>query len=592
VQGSAENQRGCLSTRQQLGKVLAVVRPYRGQLACVFALTLLSTVLGLAYPLLTKFLVDDVLLGRHSRLLLPAAGVLGGIVVLSFGMGALTRYMYSRVSARVLMNLRLQLFGHLQTLSPRFYARTKLGEIIARLSSDVAEIQSVAMDALFNLALSVLTLIGTVAALLYLNWKLTILCGIFVPFSGLALLRFRGRIAGQARTVRERNADLGSVLLESLHGMKWVQTVGAEEIESGKLREKNEQYIRSLLRYQVVSAAAHGVPTAFLSLSTLALLVFGGHAVIAKQMTLGALVAFAAYQTRVLGPLQNMVGLYLSLQRARVSLDRVFELLAVAPEIQELQGACPPARVHGEVEFRNVTFAYEPGTPVLQAVSLRIPAGTRVAIVGPSGAGKSTLLDLLLRFYDPQQGAILLDGHDLRQLPVKSLRSYFGVITCEPFLFHASIRENIAYASPGASEEDVRNAARLADLEAFTDGLPDGLNTIIGERGLRLSAGQRQRIAIARAVLRGARIFVFDEATAALDVLTESRIWDALSRSLAGLTTIIVTHRLSSARGADQIVVLEQGAIVEVGTHDELCRQAGFYNLLQRVGAAGAEVVV
>jgi ABC-type multidrug transport system fused ATPase/permease subunit len=436
----------------------------------------------------------------------------------------------------------------------------------------------------------VLTLIGTVAVLFYLNWKLTLACGIFLPFSARALVLFRRRIANEARKIRERNAELGSVLLESIQGMKWIKTVGAEDTEASKLRNKNLEYIATLLRYQLVSAVAHGVPALFLALSTLALLLYGCHVVLAGGMSLGALVAFAAYQARVLGPVQSMVGLYLSVQRARVSLDRVFEFLDIEPEVVEAPNAHTPSQVAGAVEIRNLTFGYDPAQPVLNQLNLSIPAGARVAIVGPSGAGKSTLLDLLLRFYDPQQGSILLDGRDLRDLTLKTLRDNFGVITCEPFLFHASIRENIAYARAGATNEEVWAAARVADLEDFICSAPRGLDSVIGERGVKLSAGQRQRIAIARAVLHGARVWIFDEATATVDLLTESRIWDALADRIVGCTTLIVTHRLSSARSADQIVVLDQGEIVQTGTHDQLTTREGLYTLLH--SAATAKLVV
>jgi ATP-binding cassette subfamily B protein len=566
----------------QLRRVFPFVQPHAGELLLVFGLTLISALLGLVYPLGAKFLIDDVLVGHKSQLLVIATLILAALVILSFLLGTLTRYLYTSVSARILMEMRVFVFRHLQTLSPRFYARTKTGEIVSRLNSDVAEIQSVATDAVFSLALSVLTLVGTVAVLIYLNWKLFLLGFVLVPFSLRALVPYRKRIAQQARVVRECNADLSSTVLESLHGMKWITTVGAQDAEADKLTQKNEGYIASILRYQVVSAYANGLPAIFMSLSTLVLLLYGGHQVIVGAMSLGALVAFAAYQARLLSPMQNVIGLYLSLQRARVSLDRVFEFLDMQPEVRERPGALSLADPMGEVEFRNVTFSYHPGVPVVQDVSFRLPVGTRLAIVGPSGAGKSTIVDLLLRFYDPQQGTVHCDGFDLRDLQVRSLRDQIAVVSSEPFLFHASIEENIRYAHWQSTRKQVWEAARAADLEEFILSTPNGIDTVVGERGLKLSTGQRQRIAIARAVLRNARLWIFDEATATLDVLTESRIWQALEECLARRTALVITHRLSSVRAADQILVLDRGQVVQSGTHEQLAEVEGLYRELQR----------
>jgi ATP-binding cassette, subfamily B, bacterial len=573
----------------QLRRVLPFVKPHVGKLSLVFGLTVASSLLGLAYPLATKFLIDDILLGTKSHLLIPAAVVLAAWSVLNFASGALTRYLYTSVSARILMEMRVFLFRHLQSLSPRFYARTRTGEIVSRLNSDVAEIQAVATDSLFSLALSLLTLVGTVGVLLYLNWKLFLLCFVLVPFSIRLLVPYRQKIAAQARVVRERNADLSSTLLESLHGMKWIKTVGAEEAEATKLTDRNKDYISSLLRYQVVSAFAHGLPATFLGLSTLVLLLYGGHQVIAGGMTLGALAAFAVYQGRVLSPMQNVIGLYLSLQRARVSLDRVFEFLDLEPEVREHPRAMALDTSSVRLEFRDVTFAYQKDTPVVRDVSFTLNPGSRLAIVGPSGAGKSTLVDLLLRFYDPVSGSVQLEGYDLRDLQLQSLRRQVAVVSSEPFLFHASIEENLRYANWDATSDQLWDAVRKADLEEFVLSLPQGLATMVGERGLRLSTGQRQRIAIARAVLRDARLWIFDEATATLDVLTESRIWQSLEDCLSGRSALIITHRLSSVRNADQIVVLHQGEVVQRGTHDDLAEVEGLYRELQRA-AQGPEI--
>ncbi len=581
MHSKVEAQRS-LPQLHEFSLVLPFLRPRAGRLALVFLLTAVAGLAGLAYPLGAKFLVDGALASRNERLLIITAVALAGLVLACFALGSFSRYLYTKVSSRILMDMRVSLFRHLQSLSPRFYANTKTGEIVSRLSSDVAEIQSVGTDALFSLILSLLTLTGTLGALVYLDWKLFLVCTFFLPASTYFLARSRKRVAARARQVRENNAELSSTLFESLLGMKWIQSVRAEETEARKLEDKNEKYIASVLRYQLAAAWTGAPPAALLAASTLALLLFGGHRVITGELSLGSLIAFAAYQARALGPLQNIVGLYLNVQRARVSLSRVLEFLAIQPEIRERPGAMVLRSLHGKLELRDVSFSYQPGSPVLNCVSLLVPAGRRVGIVGPSGAGKSTLVDLLLRFYDPQEGTVRLDGCDLRELQIDSLRRSIALVGAEPFLFHASIEENLRYARPEATSAEIRDALRVADLEEFVDSLPEGLKTLAGERGVKLSTGQRQRLAMARAVLRDARIWIFDEATGALDVLSESRIWSSLEQWLVGRTTLIISHRLSSVRHAEEIVVLDRGRVVQQGSHDGLLAEVGLYAQLHR----------
>lgn len=560
--------------------LLRFVSPHKGRLFVVFLLSLVSTTLGLSYPLLARFFIDEVLAKRNSRLLVLTTLAVVLLALLSFLLGAVTRYLSTSASARILMGMRLHLFRHLQSLSLRFHNSTKTGEILSRLNSDMAEIQTIATDAVLSFALSFLTLAGTTGLLLWLNWKLFLLSSLFVPLSLKSLRHYRPRLAKQAKDVRERNADVGSTLVESLGGMKFIKSLGAEEAEARKLARQNERFIDSLLSYQVVAGLAQTVPALFLSLSAMVVLFCGGHLVVKGLMTIGTLVAFAAYQGRVLGPMQNMMGLYLSLQRARVSLDRVFEFLEVEPEVKESSRAIELPAARGEIEFRHVSFSYEPGQRVANDVSFRVPGGGRVAIVGQSGAGKSTLVDLLLRFYDPEEGSVLLDGHDLRDLRFKTLRDHIAVITHDPYVFHATVEENIRYAKWEASFADIEAAMKAADLDDFVRSLPEGYQTVVGERGAKFSSGQRQRLAIARAVLKGARVWIFDEAAATLDVLTESRIRRSLMARSADSTVLIVTHRLASVRDADQILVLDRGEVIDAGTHECLMQKNGLYRRL------------
>jgi ATP-binding cassette subfamily B protein len=567
-------------TYSRVRTLLTFIAPRKAKLFLIFLLTLLSAAVGLGYPLLAKFLIDVVLARKNFHLLILSTIAFTVILGVSFASSALARYLSISTSAQILMDMRLYLFRHVQSLSLQFYKNMRMGDIISRLNSDVAEIQKVATDSALSLALSLLTLVGTAGLLVWLNWKLFILCSFFIPFSVEGLRRARGPITRQAKTVRERNADFASALLESLNSIKFIKSMGTEEAEASKLAGCNQRYVDSLLRSQVLSSAGQAVPAFFLSLGALILLLYGGHLVINGQMTLGALVAFSAYQGRLISPIKNLMGLYLGIQRAGVSLERVFELLDHQPHVKEAIHSISLSCVRGEVELRGVSFNYEPGQETLQNIDLLVPAGSRLAIIGPTGAGKTTLMELLLRFYDPQQGQILLDGHDLRELQFKTLRENIAVITHEPCLFHCTIEENIRYGNPHATAQDIHAAAQAADVSEFILSLPHGYQTVVGERGVGLSAGQRQRIAIARAILRKAKVWLFDEATATLDVLTESRIREAMDRWLREHTSIIVTHRLSSVVDMDRIVVMEGGRITQVGDHRQLLRMEGLYQQL------------
>ena len=567
-------------TYSRVRTLLKFIAPCKARLFLIFLLTLLSAAVGLAYPLLAKFLIDVVLARKNFHLLILSTIAFAAIVVFSFAAGALARYLSISTSAQILMDMRLYLFRHIQSLSLQFYKNMRMGDIISRLNSDVAEIQKVATDSALSLVLSSLTLLGTAGLLAWLNWKLFLLCSFFIPFSVEGLRRSREPITRQAKIVRERNADFASALLESLGAIKFIKSIGAEEAEASKLAGCNQRYVASLLRSQVLSSAGQAVPAFFLSLGALILLLYGGHLVIKGQMTLGALVAFSAYQGRLINPIKNLMGLYLGIQRAGVSLERVFEILDQQPYVKQALHPISLSHVRGEVELRGVSFNYEPGQETLHDIDLFVRAGSRLAIIGPTGAGKTTLMDLLLRFYDPQQGQILLDGYDLRDLEFKTLRENIAVITHEPCLFHATIEDNIRYGNPHATAQDIHAAARAADIHEFILSLPQGYQTVVGEKGIGLSAGQRQRIAIARAILRKAKVWLFDEATAALDVLTESRIREAMDRWLGEHTSIIVTHRLSSVVDMDRIVVMEGGRITQVGDHRQLLGMEGLYQQL------------
>jgi ATP-binding cassette subfamily B protein len=546
-------------------RVFAYLVPYWRRLILVLAISLVSTALSLAQPYIGKLLIDDALLRRNMRALVVVAALMVAVAVLGFALNILSSYRYVRVSAEVLFDMRLALYRHLQSLSPRFYARTKLGEIVSRINNDIGEIQRVSADTILSLLASLAFLVGSVAIMLSLNWRLFLVSIALLPLSALVLRHYQRRLTVQVRKMRERSADIGSFLIETLMGMRLVVSSHAEQHEVDRFRSRNLSFIDALLGMQLTSYLAGALPGTMLTLATAAVFLYGGKLVIDGAMTVGGLVAFMAYHLRLLAPVQNLMGLYASLATARVSLDRVFELLDTPVEVRERADAAPLESVRGEIEFEGVTLRHDRGAPVLEDVSFRISAGTICAIVGASGVGKSTIADLILRFYDPDAGSVRLDGRDLRDLRLSDLRREIALVDQSPFLIHASVAENIAYARPDATREEIVDAARGAAIHDFIDALPEGYDTLVGERGLALSAGERQRIAIARALLRRPSVLVLDEPTAALDAATETELSTLLAQLMRGRTMIVITHRLGLMYMAHQVIMLEGGKVAEPG---------------------------
>lgn len=538
-------------------RALIFVAPYRGRLALVLFISLFSTLLGLVQPYIAKLLIDEALLSRSVRALWFVAGGMVVAAALGFAMSILASYRYTAVSAEVLFDMRLAVYRHLQRLSPRFYARTKLGEIVSRINNDVAEVQRVAADTVLALISNLLFLIGSAAIMIWLNGRLFLLSIALVPPAILALRRYQRRLMGQVREVRERSAEIGSFLIETLMGARLVATASAEEREVGRFRGHNRGFIDALLRMQLTSYLAGAMPGTILALSTAAVFVYGGLQVIDRRMTIGGLVAFMAYHMRLLGPVQSLFGMYASLATARVSLRRVFELLDTPVEVEDAPDAEPLAQVAGEIVFDRVTFRHDRENLVLDEVSFRIPAGATCAIVGPSGAGKSSIADLMLRFYDPESGAVRLDGRDLRRARLADLRRAVALVDQTPFLMNATVAENLAYAVPGAIREQIIAAARAAAIHDFIERLPAGYDTRLGERGLALSAGERQRLAIARALLLRPAVLVLDEPTAALDPANERMLAATLREALPDSTLILITHREALVAIAEQVIELK-----------------------------------
>ena len=544
-------------------RVFVYLVPYWRRLVLVLAVSLLSTGLSLVQPYVAKLLIDEALLRRDMRALVAVAALMVAVAVLGFALNILSSYRYVKVSAEVLFDMRLALYRHLQALSPRFYARTKLGEIVSRINNDIGEIQRVSADTLLSLLASLMFLAGSVAIMISLNWRLFLVSIAMLPFSAMVLRHYQGRLTVQVRTLRERSAEIGSFLIETLMGMRLVTALHAEAHEVTRFRTRNRAFVEALLGMQLTSYLAGALPGTMLTLATAAVFLYGGKQVIDGAMTVGGLVAFMAYHLRLLAPVQNLMGLWASLATARVSLDRVFELLDTPVEVRERAGAAPLEGIRGEIEFDGVTLRSDRDMPVLEDVSFRIAAGAICAIAGASGVGKSTIADLMVRFSDPDLGSVRLDGRDLRDVRLSDLRREIVLVDQAPFLMHASIAENIAYARPESTREEIVEAARAAAIHDFIDNLPEKYDTIVGERGLALSAGERQRIAIARALLRRPSVLILDEPTAALDAGTESELSVLLAQRMQGRTMIVITHRTALLSIAHQVILLKDGKIAE-----------------------------
>lgn len=548
--------------RRSLAWLFGFVRPHRRAIAALLGLSLCASLLVLAQPWLTKSLIDDGLLARDFPRLLQVALAMVAVGILGTLLSGINRYLHTGLSGRILFALRDDLYRHLQQLSPAFYGRKRLGDILSRLDGDVAEIQRFAVDSLFSAVSSVIGLLGAVALMLVLSWQLSLLLALLIPLEVLWLRWMRRKVEREVRSLRERSADVSSFLVETLPAMKFIQASAAQQRESARLEGLGQGYMRQLLKVQVTEFFTHALPGTLTSLSRACAFLIGGYWVIQGTWQVGALIAFSTYLGMAVGPVQSLLGLYVALQRMTVSLGRVMELQQEPVSVRQPAAPSPLAEGGGELRLEAVRFSHEQRSgAVLRGVDLVILAGLKVAISGASGVGKSTLIDLLQRFYDPDQGRVLLDGVDLRELDLFALRRSIAVVSQDIVLFRGTLAENLSYSAPSASREALQRVARLARLDELIASLPQGLDSPLGERGQQLSGGQRQRIAIARALLQEPRILVLDEATSAVDEATEREVIAAIDQLFAGRTRILISHRPSTLREADLSLCLQQGRL-------------------------------
>ncbi|MEX1147752.1 MAG: ABC transporter ATP-binding protein [Sphingomonadales bacterium] len=566
-----EHQTGDERSLQAFAPVFFHLRARWRGLAAVLALSLVASGIGLVQPWLTKILIDDGLMAGRMDVIWTVAGLLLGVAALSVVLGALNRWAYVSLSARVLFALREQVYAHLLTLSPRFFASRKTGDIMVRLDGDIAEIQRFVTDSGLAVVNGVIVFAGCFAIMLTLSPTLTLIAFLVLPLQFLYLRVMRPRVEAGTRALRERAGDIASYLIERLRVIRLVQSSAAEARESSALARHNEAYGHDLLRLQLVSYMAGAGPGFLTTVGTAALFVAGGAMVVGETLTIGTLIAFSVYLGRASGPLQTFLGLYVAFYRARVSLDRVRELLDAAPLVTPpvTPRALPivsPEALAGNVVFDDVTYAHpDRAQPILDKASLVIPAGAKVQVTGASGVGKSTFVDLLVRFYDPDGGTVRLDGVDLRDLPFATLRQAIAVVAQDTLLLNGTLAENIRYARPDASDREVSDAADAAQLGPLVAALPRGLHTPLPELGTTLSGGQRQRVAIARALLCNPRVLVLDEATSGLDAETETALAYAVDQLFAGRTRIIISHNPRAGVGADLALTLSDGRFSRQG---------------------------
>lgn len=564
-------------------RLLTYVRPYIGRMIFGLVCMIIAAAAYLLVPWLIKNVVDKVLTEKNMYMLnLVVISILVVFLVRGFATYGQT-YTMSYIGQRVIIDIREAMFKHLQRLDQAYYDRRKTGVIMSNLTNDVAALQSAIVDNLVSFITEGVTLIGSLVSMLYLDWKLTLVTLVIVPVV-LGIINIFGkrlRIAGH--DVQGRIADITSLLQETISGARVVRSFAREGYEVQRFERENQRNFRAVMRATKLTSLLSPLVEFSAAIAVTVILWYGGYSVVTGAITAGSLIAFLIYAINLSNPVKRLSQVYGNIQKAMAAGDRVFAILDTKPEVVEKTNAIVLPEVDGRVRFDHVSFSYDGEKKALDDFSLDVPAGRVVAIVGPSGAGKTTIANLLPRFYDATEGAITVDGIDVRDVTFQSLREQIGVVPQETMLFNATIKDNILYGRLDGTDEEVYAAAKAANALEFIERLPEGMDTLVGERGSSLSGGQRQRIAIARAILKNPKILILDEATSALDTESEKLVQEALERLMQGRTAFVIAHRLSTIKNADQIVVLREGKLVESGTHDELVAAGGLYQHLYSV---------
>lgn len=560
-------------------RLLTYLKPYKMRLLWAVVFMCLTSAMISIQSYLVKPVLDKILVGKNKELLylLPPALIL--VTAIKGAAWYARDYLLGYVGQRIVNDIRDQLYAHMTSLAFSFFTRTPTGVIMSRITNDVNLVQGALTRAPASLVQGVLTMAALTVYIIYSNWRLAVFSIIVLPFAGYALSRFSRRFRKASTQMQEQVGVLNSHLQETITGIRIVKAFGMEKYESRRFAERNKGLFNSLMRSIKTSAASHPIMEFITMIGTSMVIFVGGYWIVRGRMTVGEFGSFMLALVFFYRPLKDLNGINNVVQDGMAAAKRIFDVLDTEPEIRDKEGAVPLPRGFSVIEFRDVSFKYEDDL-VLMDINLSVRAGETIAIVGKSGGGKTTLVNLIPRFYDVSSGAILIDGVDIRNATLASLRSLTAVVTQQTMLFNDTVKNNIAYGNPAASFEDIAAAAKAAYADEFIHGLPNGYDTVIGESGVKLSGGQRQRLAIARALIKDAPLLILDEATSSLDSESEREVQKALERLMKGRTSFVIAHRLSTIMNADRIIVLKNGRIVEQGRHDELLRMSGEYKNL------------
>ena len=568
---------------------MAFVKPYRVQIIGTIIIGVIKFSIPLLLPLLIRHVVDDIIGGtgtadEKTRSLLMIMGIMFALfVVVRPPVEYYRQYFAQWVGSKILYDIRDQLFTHLQKLSLRYYANTRAGEIISRVINDVEQTKNFVITGLMNVWLDVITIIIAICIMMTMDVKLALVSIVLFPFYGLSVKYFYGKLRHLTRVRSQALAEVQGHLHERVQGMPVIRSFATEKFEQEQFAKENSNFLNKALDHTSWNARTFAVVNTLTDISPLIVISYAGYQVIQGQLTIGTMVAFIAYIEQLYNPLRRLINSSTTLTQAFASMDRVFEFIDVPYEVIDKPNAKVANDIRGKVEFQNISFRYQENEAlIIEGLSLQVKRGETVALVGMSGGGKSTLVSLLPRFYDVTDGKILLDGIDIRDYQAQSLREQIGMVLQDTFLFSNTVRENILIGNPDATEEEVIRAAKAANAHDFISKLPNGYDTKVGERGVKLSGGQKQRVSIARVFLKNPPILILDEATSALDLESEHYIQEALENLAKDRTTFIVAHRLSTITHANKIVLIEDGNVVEQGTHQELMKKKGhYYRLFQ-----------
>jgi len=580
--------------------VLELLRPYRRWLVIVFVAMLVEIAMSLAAPWPLKLVLDDALanhhlpewlawahdwgIGRHTLGVALFAGLSALLIAIIAAIASyVDNYYTTSVGQWVANDLRIRIYEHLHRLSLRFYDRGKTGALMSTITSDVSTVQSFASSSTLGIVVDLMTIVFMLGLMFWLDWDFTLIAVGVTPFLLLFVMRFKKAVKEVTRIVRVRQSEVVAVVQEGLGSVRAIKAFGRQDLELARMEAASHATVEAALKARQVKSLLSPVVSIVVALCTAIVLWKGTSLIVAGTMTAGALTVYLAYLTKFFKPVKDLASMTSAIAQTTVALERIQKILSADEIIPERADATDPGRVKGAITFDHVAFAYGDDAPVLRDVSFTIAPGQVVGIVGPTGSGKSTVLSLIPRFYDPHAGRVLIDGTDVATYKLAALRAQFGFVLQETVLFRGTIRENIAYGRPGASDAEILAAAKLANADEFISRMPHGYDSVVGERGDTLSGGQRQRIGIARAVIRNSPIMILDEPTAALDTESERLVIEGLQRLMKGRTVIMIAHRLSTIRDADKIIVLKDGVVAEEGTNDALIARGGVYAELHRI---------